>query len=238
MALFITEALQLSPTQKGLMLSIPIFAGAFMRFPLGLMAQYIGRKNATLVEMGGISLSMAYGYFFVQSFNDLLAMGVLLGWPAPASAWPCRWARARSRPATRAWPWASWVPAMWARPSRPAGPSAGPELRLADVYGIAALSVAIPAAVMVVFAKEPADLSPHTALREHLSCLYERRLGLQPDLCRHLRRLRGPVGLSAQLFLRTIGVSKGSGWPAHHARCLPGRSTAGHGGWLSDLWGA
>ena len=79
MAPFITEALQLSPTQKGLMLSIPIFAGAFMRFPLGLMAQYIGRKNATLVEMGGISLSMAYGYFFVQSFNDLLAMGVLLG---------------------------------------------------------------------------------------------------------------------------------------------------------------
>ena len=49
MAPFITEDLKLSPAQKGLMLSVPIFAGAFMRFPLGILAQYIGRKSATLV---------------------------------------------------------------------------------------------------------------------------------------------------------------------------------------------
>ena len=79
MAPFISESFQLSPAQKGLMLSVPIFAGALMRFPLGVLAQYIGRKNATLVEMGGICLAMLYGYFMVESFNDLLAMGVLLG---------------------------------------------------------------------------------------------------------------------------------------------------------------
>ena len=49
---FISETFNLSPAQKGLMLSIPIFAGALMGFPLGLLSQYIGRKNATLVEMG------------------------------------------------------------------------------------------------------------------------------------------------------------------------------------------
>jgi NNP family nitrate/nitrite transporter-like MFS transporter len=61
------------------MLSIPIFAGALMRFPLGVLAQYIGRKNATLVEMTGIAVALMYGYFVVETFNDLLAMGVLLG---------------------------------------------------------------------------------------------------------------------------------------------------------------
>src|SRR5438105_8716590 len=79
MAPFISETFHLTPAQKGLMLSIPIFAGALMRFPLGVLAQYIGRKNATLVEMGLIAFAMLFGFFFVKSFNDLLAMGVLLG---------------------------------------------------------------------------------------------------------------------------------------------------------------
>ena len=79
MAPFISETFQLSPAQKGLMLSVPIIAGALMRFPLGVLSQYIGRKNATLVEMGLIAVAMLFGFFMVKSFNDLLAMGVLLG---------------------------------------------------------------------------------------------------------------------------------------------------------------
>ena len=38
MAPFISETYQLTPGQKGLMLSIPIIAGALMRFPLGVLA--------------------------------------------------------------------------------------------------------------------------------------------------------------------------------------------------------
>jgi NNP family nitrate/nitrite transporter-like MFS transporter len=79
MAPFISETFSLSPAQKGLMLSVPIIAGALMRFPLGVLAQYIGRKRATLVEMGLIAVAMLFGFFFVHSFNELLAMGVLLG---------------------------------------------------------------------------------------------------------------------------------------------------------------
>jgi len=59
MAPFISETFNLAPAQKGLMLSIPIIAGAVMRFPLGILSQYIGRKNATLVEMGMIALAIA-----------------------------------------------------------------------------------------------------------------------------------------------------------------------------------
>ena len=41
MAPFIGETFDLSPAQKGLMLSVPIIAGALMRFPLGILSQYI-----------------------------------------------------------------------------------------------------------------------------------------------------------------------------------------------------
>src|SRR5688572_1535104 len=62
MAPFIGETYALTPAQTGLMLSIPIMAGALMRFPLGLLAQYIGRKRATLVEMTLIAVAMLFGF--------------------------------------------------------------------------------------------------------------------------------------------------------------------------------
>src|SRR3989344_7089112 len=79
MAPFISEAFQLSPAQKGFMISVPIMSGALIRFPLGLLSQYIGRKNAALLEMGSILIAMIWGYFVVQSYSDVLVMGVLLG---------------------------------------------------------------------------------------------------------------------------------------------------------------
>src|SRR4051812_7133150 len=39
MAPFISETYQLTPAQKGFMVSVPILAGALMRFPLGVLSQ-------------------------------------------------------------------------------------------------------------------------------------------------------------------------------------------------------
>lgn len=79
MAPFISETYHLTAAQKGFMLSVPILSGALMRFPLGLLAQYIGRKNAALVEMSLIIVGLAWGFFFVDSYNDVLLMGIPLG---------------------------------------------------------------------------------------------------------------------------------------------------------------
>ena len=79
MAPFISESYQLSPAQKGFMVSVPIIAGALMRFPLGVLSQYIGRKNAAMVEMALIMIGLIYGYAFVDTHGEVLAMGVLLG---------------------------------------------------------------------------------------------------------------------------------------------------------------
>ena len=49
-----------------------------MRFPLGVLSQYIGRKNAAIVEMSchrpGHDLWILHGE---EAIHDVLAMGVL-----------------------------------------------------------------------------------------------------------------------------------------------------------------
>ena len=79
LAPFISEQFNLTPAQKGLMVSIPIMSGALMRFPLGVLAEYIGRKSAAIVEMSLTSLALLYGWLFVSSYHGVLMMGVLLG---------------------------------------------------------------------------------------------------------------------------------------------------------------
>ena len=76
---FISETFHLSAAQKGFMLSVPILAGALMRFPLGVLSQYIGRKNAALVEMGLIVAALAFGWLAVDTYDEVILMGVLLG---------------------------------------------------------------------------------------------------------------------------------------------------------------
>jgi NNP family nitrate/nitrite transporter-like MFS transporter len=76
---FISESLAQTPAQKGFMISVLILAGAVIRFPLGVLAQYVGRKNAAMVEMGLIVLALAYGSIFGDSYGQVLAMGLLLG---------------------------------------------------------------------------------------------------------------------------------------------------------------
>lgn len=79
MAPFIAQEFHLSAAEKGFMVSVPVIAGALMRFPLGVLSQYIGRKNAAQVEMGMICVGLAAGYFLVDTYTGVLLMGVILG---------------------------------------------------------------------------------------------------------------------------------------------------------------
>ena len=79
MAPFISQEFNLTSAQKGLMLSIPVFAGAFLRIPLGLVAEMVGRKTAALIGLSITIGAMLYGFYFVSSYTEVLIMGGLLG---------------------------------------------------------------------------------------------------------------------------------------------------------------
>ena len=174
MAPFISETFDLTPAQKGFMISVPILAGAFMRFPLGVLAQYIGRKRAALVEMGLIMAAMMYGYFVVKTYSDVLAMGVLLGIAGASfgvalslgSGWFPPKYKGLAMGLAGAGNSGTVLAVLFA-------PPLATKFGWQSVYGFAALCMLLPMIVMAVFAKEPPDRE-HQSFRQHIACLFEK----------------------------------------------------------------
>jgi MFS transporter, NNP family, nitrate/nitrite transporter len=239
MAPFISETFQLSPAQKGLMLSIPILAGALMRFPLGVLAQYIGRKNATLVEMGLIAVAMLFGLFFVHSFNDLLAMGVLLG-IAGASFGVALSLGSGSFPPQHKGLAMGLVGAgnVGTAVSVLVAPPLAQWLGWQAVYGVAACAILLPMVVMVIFAREPDDVDAHATFREHIACLFERD-GWVFSLI-YAVTFGGFIGLTTFLpsyYFDQFGVSKVQAGQLTMLAAFMGAALRVVGGWISDRWG-
>jgi NNP family nitrate/nitrite transporter-like MFS transporter len=174
MAPFISQEFGLTPAEKGFMVSVPVIAGALMRFPLGVLSQYIGRKNAAQVEMGLICVGLAFGYLFVESMAGVIAMGVILG-VAGAS-----FGVALSLGS-------GWFPPKYkglAMGIAGAGNSGAvlavlfaPPLAAAygwkAVYGLAILPILLAMALLHFFAKEPPDRE-HKPLKDYLKVLVDR----------------------------------------------------------------
>jgi NNP family nitrate/nitrite transporter-like MFS transporter len=76
----IAKSLSLNPGQKGLMVAIPVLAGAFLRIVNGVLVDHIGPKRtgiiAQLIVIGGLAFAWLHG---VDSFGQILAVGVVLG---------------------------------------------------------------------------------------------------------------------------------------------------------------
>ena len=239
MAPFIKETYQLTASQMGLMLSVPIIAGALMRFPLGLLAQYIGRKSATLVEMGMICVAMVFGLVFVDSFNDLLAMGVLLG-IAGASFGVALSLGSGSFPPQHKGLAMGLVGAgnVGTAISVLVAPPLAMWLGWQAVYGVAACAILVPALVMVFFAKEPDDINPHAGMREHVACLFERD-GWVFSLI-YCVTFGGFIGLTSFLpsyYFDQFGVSKVQAGQLTMLAAFMGATLRVVGGWISDRWG-
>src|SRR5574337_380111 len=239
MAPFISDTYQLSPAQKGVMLSIPIFAGAFMRFPLGLLAQSIGRKNATLVEMGLIMAALLFGYFFVDSYGSLLAMGVLLG-IAGASFGVAMSLGSGSFPARHKGLAMGLVGAgnVGTAVSVLVAPALAQRYGWHAVYGIAAMAMLLPVAVMIFLASEPDDGKARVSLRQHASCLCELD-GWVFSLV-YAVTFGGFIGLTTFLpsyYHDQFGVSKVQAGQLAMLAAFIGAAVRIAGGWISDHWG-
>ena len=239
MAPFISETFGLNPAQKGLMLSIPIIAGALMRFPLGILSQYIGRKNATLVEMGLIALAMLFGFYFVKTFNDLLAMGVLLG-IAGASFGVALSLGSGSFPAKHKGLAMGLVGAgnVGTAVSVLVAPPLAQAFGWVTVYGLAAAAISLPMVVMIVFAKEPDDLDKHASFKEHIACLFEKD-GWAFSLI-YAVTFGGFIGLCTFLptyYYDQFGVSKVQAGQLTMLAAFMAAAVRVLGGWISDRWG-
>lgn len=239
MAPFISEAYQLTAAQKGVMLSIPIFAGALMRFPLGILAQYVGRKNATLIEMVMIMVALLFGYFVVDSYSSLLVMGALLG-IAGASFGVALSLGSGTFPAKYKGLAMGLVGA--GNVGTAVSVLVAPPLALAygwqTVYGMAAVFMLLPLAAMIVFAQEPPDLDKHASFKEHIACLFEKD-GWAFSII-YAVTFGGFIGLATFLpsyYYDQFGVSKVQAGQLSMLAAFMGAAVRVFGGWISDHWG-
>jgi len=238
MAPFISETFQLTPAQKGFMISVPILAGALMRFPLGVLAQYIGRRNAAMVEMGLIIAALTFGYLAVDTYDDVLAMGVLLGIAGASFGVALSLG-------------SGWFPPKYkglAMGIAGAGNSGtvlavlfAPPLALKfgwqAVYGLAACTMLLPMVVMWIAAKEPPDRE-HQTLREHISCLFEKD-GWAFSLI-YIITFGGFIGLASFLptyFYDQFKVTKVEAGQLTMLATLMGSGVRVVGGYISDRVG-
>jgi MFS transporter, NNP family, nitrate/nitrite transporter len=218
--------------------SVPILAGALMRFPLGVLAQYIGRKNAAMVEMSLIVVALAGGYFFINSYDHVLAMGVLLGIAGASFGVALSLG-------------SGWFPPKYkglAMGIAGAGNSGtvlavlfAPPLATAygwqTVYGLAALCMMLPMAVMWFAAKEPPDVE-HQSLRQHVACLFEKD-GWAFSLI-YVITFGGFIGLASFLptyFYDQFKVSKIEAGQLTMLAALMGSAIRVVGGYISDRIG-
>ncbi|MBK9282988.1 MAG: MFS transporter [Sphingobacteriaceae bacterium] len=238
MAPFISEHFNLSPAEKGFMISVPILAGAVMRFPLGVLAQYIGRKNAALTEMGLIFFALVFGYFFVDTYSDVIKMGVLLGIAGASfgvalslgSGWFPPKYKGLAMGISGAGNSGTVLAMLFA-------PPLAMKFGWQAVYGMAAFFMLIPIVVMIVFAKEPPDRE-HQTLKQHLACLFEKD-GWTFNLI-YIITFGGFIGLSNFLptyFHDQFGVTKVEAGQLTMLAALMGSAIRVVGGWASDKWG-
>jgi NNP family nitrate/nitrite transporter-like MFS transporter len=84
LAVFIAEDLGLDvkgadAARIGFMLAVPILSGALLRLPLGLLADRIGPRRAGLLGLTLTLPALLLGWFWADSFDKVLVVGLLLG---------------------------------------------------------------------------------------------------------------------------------------------------------------
>ena len=76
----IADTFGLDPAQKGLMVAVPVLAGALLRVVAGLLVDHIGPKKTgiigQLIVLAGLGLAWFLG---VHSYSQVLLLGVVLG---------------------------------------------------------------------------------------------------------------------------------------------------------------
>jgi MFS transporter, NNP family, nitrate/nitrite transporter len=76
----IAKDLHLEPGQKGLMVAIPVLAGAVLRIVIGVLVDHLKPKRAgTIAQIVVVAGLVAAWFFGVRSYPQVLLVGVVLG---------------------------------------------------------------------------------------------------------------------------------------------------------------
>jgi NNP family nitrate/nitrite transporter-like MFS transporter len=79
LGIYVAESLKLTPSEKGLLVAIPILSGSLLRVPLGLLSDRLGGKVVGAGILGFLFLPLTLGWLSGDSLPALYAVGLMLG---------------------------------------------------------------------------------------------------------------------------------------------------------------
>ncbi len=80
LAVQISKDLALSPAEKGLMVALPLLAGALLRIVMGVLVDHLKPKKAGMIGQVIVMLGMLWAWKGdLHNYSSLLALGVILG---------------------------------------------------------------------------------------------------------------------------------------------------------------
>ncbi len=238
MAPFISEELNLSPAQKGLMMSVPVIAGALLRVPIGLVAQVLGRKRSAQMQMAVIVVGLFAGWLLVDSFAGVMAMGVLLGVAGASfgvalslgAGWYPPEHRGLAMGIAGAGNSGAVLAVLFAPPLAEA-------VGWRAVYGVAVIPIVVAMVMLQIFAKEPPDRE-HKKLRDYGKLLVDRDAWILNLV--YMVTFGGYIGLTSflpTLFHDQYGIAKADVGRYAAAAIVAGSLLRVVGGGLADRFG-
>ena len=169
----IAKDLGLSPAEKGLMVATPVLAGAFLRIVNGVLVDHLRPKltgaGAQILVIAGL---LAAWFFGVHSFAQILLVGVVLGLAGAsfavalplASRWYPPEHQGTALGIAGAGNSGTVLAALF-------GPSLAAAFGWQNVFGLAAIPLAITLALYLMLAKDSPNCPPPKSLPDYLKVL-------------------------------------------------------------------
>lgn len=79
LGVFIAQDFDLSASQKGFLVALPLLAGACLRLPMGIMADRFGPKRVGIIGLLLTTLPLLWGWLGGTSLPQVYIIGILLG---------------------------------------------------------------------------------------------------------------------------------------------------------------
>jgi NNP family nitrate/nitrite transporter-like MFS transporter len=169
----ISKTFHLDPAQKGLMVAVPVLAGALLRLVAGVMVDHIGPKKTGIVGQLIVLSGLGAAWFLgVHSYHQVLALGVVLGVAGAsfavalplASRWYPPEYQGLALGIAGAGNSGTALAALFA-------PALAQHFGWSNVIGLAMLPLAVAFVVFLIFAKDAPNRPPPKALSEYLTVL-------------------------------------------------------------------
>jgi len=169
----IAKDFHLDPAQKGLMVAVPVLAGALLRLVAGIAVDHIGPKKTgligQLIVIGGLLAAWRLG---IHNYNQVLALGMVLGVAGAsfavalplASRWYPPEHQGLALGIAGAGNSGTALAALFA-------PTLAQHFGWQNVIGLVALPLTVAFVVYLVFAKDAPNRPPAKSLSEYMSVL-------------------------------------------------------------------